>query len=178
MSISNVHHLKTVEASPALYTVEDVQTSVRELMNKGGVICPCCDQLVKVYQRSFTGVMARALIWLYWYQHLNQCQWVHVNTEGPAWITQSGGSFATMRHWGFIQERPPQSDDTDAKRCQGYWTITAYGKSIVHLIRFPKYVYSFNMEKVGESRDVLTDIRTALGTRFNYQEMMEAHANV
>jgi hypothetical protein len=159
-------------------TLDEARADVKAKAIGRGTHCPCCDQYVRVYRRAFTATMARALIWLYWYQRLHEQEWVHVNQVGPDFIHQSGGSFATMRHWGFIRERPPSAADLDSQRCQGYWQITSRGQTAVGLVKFSKYVTTFNMEKVGESQDQLTDIRECLGRRFDYKAMMEARADV
>lgn len=174
MSGHRIERLPAVESNPTIYTVAAAQDMIKLLRNDG-VICPCCDQLVKVYHRKFNVIMARGLVWMYfWVCHTDQL-WVHVNTLGPDWLVRQGGTFALMKFWGFIVERP---NDDSRKRCAGYWRLTTDGIAAITERRpFPAYAYLLNGQKIAMS-DEQTDIKKALGVKFNYEELMRTRGGL
>jgi hypothetical protein len=139
---------------------------------KDGTRCPCCDQKVKLYKRPLNSTMARGLIWLVQAAGAN-LGWVEVPQQGPKWLVKAGGEFAKLYHWGLIVERPKDPKDTH-KRTSGIWRPTDKGVQFVKLqIRVPKRVFLYDNEVQGwDVRDV--NIIAALGTKFDYAELMSA----
>ncbi len=132
-----------------------------------GCSCPVCGQFVKVYARTITSTMARQLIYIW---HLKRREWFHVRE-----VVMGGsgvGDFPKLEHWGLIV---PQSHEKgeEGKRTSGLWRITEQGELFVagHTT-LPKYVFLYNADKRGQSVDEFIDIRDALGTRFDYNDLM------
>lgn len=143
----------------------------------GGVDCPCCGQLVKIYKRKLNSTMARALVLIYQYFEIPPSyreEWFH----GPShsvWST-SGGDAAKLRHWGLIEGRPGERPDGSTHT--GFFRITDKGRDFVlGMVRVPQHVLLFNQNRFGFSFET-TNIYEALGDKFNYNELMSTGANV
>ena len=127
-----------------------------------GVTCPCCDQYVRRYRRKLNANMIQFLISLY--------RWGSVSP----WVDYRkcrfrGRDYNYLAHWGLAELQP--NDDTK-KKASGLWRITPEGAQFaLRRIVVPKYLYFLNNAVVGKS-DELTDVLTALGSQFNYQELM------
>jgi hypothetical protein len=146
-----------------MMTLADAQKWLAERV-KGGARCPCCNQFTKVYRRQINSGMARSLIAMY--LHGPQGQWVHLPTQVGARSREEG----KLRYWGLVEEQVTVQR-VDGGRA-GYWRLTPAGRtwvtgqSTVH-----KYVAVYNnivLESYGEQ----VSITDALGTRFNYTELM------
>ena len=130
-----------------------------------GVDCPCCGQFVKRYKRKLTTSMAVGLISLF-NQSSGMGEEVHIKKIKGV----NGGEFAQLKRWGLVSDS--FNNDT-SKRTSGMWTITDKGKQFVlGFIRVPMYCETYNGKTLSFSNES-TDIRQALGNRFNYKEMME-----
>ena len=77
---------------------------------------------------------------------------------------------ALLRHWGFIEERGDERPDGNPRA--GYYRITpagrdfACGRASTH-----QAVFLYNNRRAGQTAETVT-IREALGSRFNYNELM------
>jgi hypothetical protein len=101
-----------------------------------------------------------------------QKKWVHVMRE----LKPRNGYYARMRFFGLIEEKGdvPEED----KKASGYWTVTQRGMRFIHgEITIPKYIEGYNNRKYGESEEQI-DIRKALGSKFNYSEVMGKFARL
>ena len=133
-------------------------------------ICPCCDQVVKIYRRKLHVTMARGLIWIYrkWF---GSGSWVHI-AQAPGQIAH-GGDVAKLQFWDLITEQPGKDDG--AKRTSGYWMPTATGREFVTNNQYyvPKYIYIYNNNLLQTSTENI-NIEQALGPegRFHYQQLM------
>lgn len=134
-----------------------------------GTNCPCCNQLVKKYNRKLNSAAALSLISL-WKQSSPMGEDVHVSKiEGAS---SSGGNFAQLERWNLIEA--VRNTDTQ-KRTSGFWHITLKGERFVKgLVTVPSYVTTYNMETLGFSEEHI-NIRQALGTKFDYTEMMRGY---
>ncbi|RKY28465.1 MAG: hypothetical protein DRP83_00770 [Planctomycetota bacterium] len=134
-----------------------------------GTHCPVCSKFVKVYRRKLHNEMARFLIKL-----------VHAYKRYPRYYTMrelfpgnnksaSDGSY--LVHWGLVE----RSDATnEAQAPAGSYRPTDKGLRFAHNNEFvPTHVHLLNNEVVGWS-DRQTNIRTALGSKFNYEELMKS----
>jgi hypothetical protein len=155
-------------------TLEDAKTYVRAKRDEG-VPCPCCGQMCKVYPRSLNAAMARFLIWLVReYEERKKDDaatdlWISVN-EGPLiQHRKGGGDFAKMEHWGLIEQ---MANDDETKRTSGFWRPTQSGIDFVYYrITVPRKAMLYMNECIGFSEEKI-NIREALGTKFDYQELM------
>jgi hypothetical protein len=134
----------------------------------GGVICPCCDQRAKVYRRKLNAEMARALIVLYRHHLSTGEEWVHV----PTVLAAQGGDPIKMVAWGLI-EALPDATRWDGSSRVGVYRVTPDGQAFVLGVkRVASHVLIYNQDIIGISEET-TDIREALGVRFNYAELMQ-----
>lgn len=157
-----------------IHTLEDAKTYVLAKRDEG-VPCPCCGQYCKVYPRSLNAAMARFLIWLvreYEARKRNDAAtdlWISVNDGPLIQNRKGGGDFAKMEHWGLIEQM--QNDD-ETKRTSGFWRPTQSGIDFVYgRVMVPKKAMLYMNECIGFSEEKI-NIREALGTTFDYQELM------
>jgi len=133
---------------------------------KKGVRCPCCNQLCKLYHTALRANNAILLIAIYKLQISSGREWVHILNE----LNPNNGDYAKLRHWGLLKPRG-DAPEKDVKS-SGYWSITEKGKKFVlGQILVPSYVYLFNNKKYGES-ETMTDIKSSLGKKFSWRELM------
>jgi hypothetical protein len=142
-------------------TVEAARALVREHAEEG-IRCPVCDQFAKVYQRKITAVTASTLIRAY-------REYAHEAFHLPSFDGVRGGDFSKLAYWRLIvDERRVRPDGGRA----GWWKITSYGGLFVKgAIGVPEYahVYDGTLQQLDGK---LITIRDALGTRFDYDELM------
>jgi len=154
-------------------TVHYARQYVAEQASKPkGCVCPCCNQNAKVYRRSLNSTMARGLIWLYQLDPEGK-MWTDVPKQGPKWLVSKGGTFALLAHWGLIET----AENFDkSKRTSGMWRITPLGRQFVERrVQLPSHVYLYaGKVQHFDLRKIYID--AALGTRFNYDQMMKEGA--
>jgi hypothetical protein len=138
-----------------------------------GIICPCCNQLAKRYERKITSSMACGLIALV-KEYQRTRDWVHI-TELPVgdrrvWAAIRG-DFAKLRYWGLIVQRG--TSPTSGKRTSGYWKPTQLAMSfIVGKATVPHSYGIFNGKVVSMSPSRVT-IWQALTNKFSYSELIK-----
>ena len=130
---------------------------------KDGTQCPVCTQRVQVYRRKVTSSMASALIYMYRTQGL---EWFHLPTIRN-WPNRDE---ATMAYWGLIEEEGSKREDGGRA---GYWRVTELGEAFVkHGMTIPKYAHVFDGRVVAMPTNEQVSIKDALGTKFNYADLM------
>jgi len=128
-----------------------------------GARCPCCTQIAKVYRRRIHAAMARDLCHVH-----SACgvEWFHVRTA----LGHDGGDFAKLAYWSLVEESTGRRDDGGRV---GWWRITDHGRAFVlGQARVPKYARIYDGRCLGLTGDPVS-IRDALGSRFNYDDLME-----
>ena len=149
-----------------MQTITEAKQYLRENWEKG-VDCPCCNQLVKLYQRPITGSMVTWLIELYKLSKGGNGVYFHITKIG----TDGEGDFAKLQYWGLIAEQEKDPSDTK-KRTSGFWTITEKGKNFVEgKITVPSHIKIFNNKQYGFNGSQVY-ISDCLGNKFNYRELM------
>jgi ssDNA-binding Zn-finger/Zn-ribbon topoisomerase 1 len=150
-------------------TIQEAKQHLKENYKKG-VKCPCCNQNVKLYKRRLGSVMARCLIKL-----SVMGEGYHHVKDIVSGISDTGtNDFSKLRYWGMIEE---QSNDDDTKRTSGHWRITDKGRLFArNSIYVPMYVFIYNGKKQGFSVGE-TNIVEALGTKFNYSQLINDYAS-
>jgi len=136
-----------------------------------GVNCPCCDQLVKLYRRKFNKIMARGLISLVRAYGQSGGKPVHVHDIplDDRDVRSMGGSFALLRHWSLIK---PEQAESAYKRLSGLWRPTQAGIDFVHRkTEVPEYLNMYNNKVISISTSQIGIVK-ALGTEFDYKQMM------
>lgn len=146
-----------------LFTQEEIKTNVADK----GYICPCCKSFVKRYTRSFNSNMALCLILLY---RENKNEFVKVED----FLIKKGhkrcGDFSYLTHYKFLEKK--KGDRKDGSNRNGFYRLTSWGVLFCEQkIKAKKKFMILNNRFegfVGEEIDILQ----ALGTKFNYQELM------
>lgn len=149
-------------------TIAEAKTHLRANFEKG-VECPCCGQHVKMYKRKLNSGMALFLMGLYkltcksmpmFYSNKQIMEKMNINT--------SSLDYSVMKHFDLIAPRVSELGKKDS----GYWMITAKG------VRFAaghdsinKHVFLYNNKRQGFSDETIT-IKEALGSKFDYEELM------
>jgi hypothetical protein len=130
-----------------------------------GVRCPCCTQFAKVYKRKLNSGQAWALILVY--RRVGR-EWCHITQVDPS-LAGNGGDISKLRYWGLVEEADERREDGGRA---GWWRVTGRGERFVlGQIRLPKYVRLYDSQPYGLYGDSIS-IRDALGSRFDYNELM------
>lgn len=126
-----------------------------------GASCPLCGQHAKVYKRKVNAGMARSLIHIY---RIGGLGWVHVRAIGAQ--SREEGKLA---YWGLLEEQ--KATGLHGGRA-GYWRVTAKGELfLMGKLNIPKYAKVYDGRVLGFEGGPVT-IREALGTKFNYEDLM------
>jgi len=155
----------------ASYSLGVARDDLRARLTSGEKFhCPVCDQHCKVYKRKLNSGMAASLCWIVTESNFG-LGWAHLNKGAPKFMLQSGGQYGQLRHWGMIQRKT--NDRDPAKVDSGLWGPTQLGIAFAqNKVTTPKYIYVYNDELLRMS-DEQTNIVEALGTHFNYVELMQ-----
>jgi hypothetical protein len=135
-----------------------------------GVKCPCCTQRAQVYRRKITTQMAADLIKLVratdWSLPGGD-RWLHI----PTVVQYRGGDVTKLAYWGCLEEEAKVRPDGGRA---GWWRVThrGYGFARNHW-SLPKYVRVYDGRCLGVDGEDQVTILDALGTRFDYRELME-----
>lgn len=129
-----------------------------------GVNCPCCGQLVKLYDRKLNSGMAIFLLGLY--GSTFEGNFEHAST---VLVGTKSLDYSVLRHWRLIEE---DNRLVAGKRKSGFWRVSERGRKFVEAkITVPSHVKLFNNKLVGFSEDRIS-ITQALGKNFDYNEVM------
>jgi hypothetical protein len=146
-----------------MITLVDAQKWLAERITTGAR-CPCCNGYAKVYRRQINSGMARSLIAMY--LHGPQGQWVHLPTQVGARSREEG----KLRYWGLVEEQVEVQRDDGGRA--GYWRLTDAGRAwVTGQSTVPKFAAVYNNTVLRLHGDQVT-ISEALGSRFNYAELM------
>lgn len=149
-------------------TIKEAKDFLRENY-KEGCECPACGQTVKLYKRKLNSAMAYGLILL------TRCQeqgYFHIEDflktqECPSSIR---GDIPKLRYFGLIQAM--KTTETGGPAKAGYYIVTQKGRDFVDgKLTVPKSVNLYNNKQYGFSEDHV-NIKRALGSKFNYNELM------
>lgn len=145
----------------------DFEPTVEDKRIKG-YTCPCCNQFVKLYKRTFNCNMALAAIHLY---HNREKGFIHLEKSLQKAGLQRCGDASYLRHYRLIEASPEQRRDGSNRN--GFYKITGAGILFVEMkFKVPKHFLTFNNKCEnfeGESIGILE----ALGEKFNYSELMQ-----
>lgn len=144
-------------------TVREARDQMRaQLMAGEAVKCPCCTQLAKIYKRRIHAGMARSLILMF---RRGGTDWIHVPTTVPERARDDG----MLAYWGLTEEELVRREDGGRA---GWWRVTDRGAAFVNgHITLPKYAHVYDGRVLRVDGDAVS-IRDALGTKFNYEELM------
>jgi hypothetical protein len=128
-----------------------------------GEHCPLCGQHAKMYRRKVNSGMARSLIHIY---RIGGKGWVHVRAIGAA--SREEGKLA---YWGLLEEQTGVG--LHGGRA-GYWRVTDKGEAFLKAqLNIPKYAKVYDGKVQGFDFTEMVNIKDALGTKFNYQDLMQ-----
>lgn len=152
-------------------TIKDGKKFLRENWDEGAE-CPCCAQLVKLYKRKINARMCYGLVLLYKISGSEIENYIHVPTEfTKRKINHSNIELSKLQYWGLVT---PRENTDKSKKDSGYWSVTQKGKDFIDKkISIPKYALIYNSRQWGFS-DELVSINDALGTNFDFQELMNS----
>lgn len=137
-----------------------------DLMSKldEGAKCPCCDQHAQRYRRHINAGMARALILM-------------SRSAGPNGLVDiktldvRGGDYAKLRYWGLIASAKDPGERLGAR--SGLWRVTDHGHRFVQgTLGVMDTALVYADECLRLTGKPMT-IRDALGTKFDYDKLME-----
>jgi hypothetical protein len=141
-------------------TLGDAKAWLRARLDQGEA-CPLCTQHAKMYKRKINSGMARSLIHMY---RSAGKQWIHVSLIGAR--SREEGKLV---YWGLVEEQ--QGNGLHGGR-GGYWRVTDKGEMFLKgKLNVPKYAKVYNGRVFGLEGDTV-NIRDALGTKFNYDDLM------
>jgi hypothetical protein len=137
-----------------------------------GCICPCCEQVVKIYKYKFYSTSAIALIKLYKLTLNSEKNKFHVYQFAEAdGKSARAAHFADLRWWGLVQN---QVIDIEGKKHSGYWSITELGEKFVKgEISVREKIMVFNNTFYGFDGDSVT-IKDVIKNHFDYFELMSS----
>ena len=113
--------------------------------------------------------MVRALLWFYReYVREGEARWIHVATEAPRWMLQSG-EFAKLKFWKFLLEHA-NTDET--KRNSGRWCLSQKGADFAEgKVSANARVIVYD-DKIIEWDKTQVTVQDALGRHYSYPEIM------
>jgi hypothetical protein len=159
---------------PKTATLEEAKAWLRERFGEGAD-CPCCHQYVKLYKRKLNSGMAAGLVIMY-RSHLADRK-APFDTHALLFRgSRLDADFAKLRFWELIERVEIVDDGVSHPRRGSKYRITDLGCQFVERqISVPKYVHLYNDSPVKSYDDLnheVIDLDHALGSKFNYQELM------
>lgn len=169
---------------PKTTTLEEAQNWLRARLPEGQK-CPCCQQHAKIYKRKLNSGMAASLIAFAKVTMQMQPKegWLKVPddfVETSKLITVlSNREYNKLRFWGLLEGFGLEPDSEVP--FTGKWRITNAGLMFVRgEATVPKHIYLYDNRKMKPPESAILEtisIKDALGSKFNYDELMEnAHA--
>ena len=149
-------------------TLSEVKQELRDKWNDG-LPCPACTQNVQLFERKLNTGITLFLIGLYKLdptgEHYHHAKEILAKIGG---FTTSR-DYSILKYWELMQA---SLNDDETKRTSGYWQITQLGIDFVegnatvlsHAKVFNKKCYGLTGEQI--------DVKTALGNKFDYTELM------
>jgi len=162
----------------AFPTKEESLNDAKEHLKKNwkdGTICPCCNQVVKLYEIKISAKMAKVLMDMGKLTSIGK-EWIHIMND----LKTQDGTYAKMRFWGLIE---PMGDTIQVKlgikKSSGYWKLTDRGKKfILGSTSLPesKFIFNNHSYQNPDWKPKYVTIKDALKNKFNYAEMMRGFA--
>lgn len=150
-------------------TIAEAKALLRANFEKG-IKCPCCNQFVKRYKRKITGSMAASLILMKKENDKRPGEWVHLDKLLVRLRVPASKESAILRYWKLIENQKGKREDGSAR--VGFFRITQRGIDFVKAkIKVEKYAHCYNQSVLAFS-DATVSISEALGSKFNYSELM------
>lgn len=132
-----------------------------------GYFCPCCGQYCRRYYRKLNSNMALVLISLY---RSGKRDYVHIERFMQELGHKRSGDFAYLVHWKFLEKKVGKREDGSTRN--GYYKLTGLGIMFIEgkmTAREKVMIYNNKFEGFDGGE---VSIQTALGRKFNYEELM------
>ena len=138
-----------------------------------GVRCPTCTRFAKIYTRTITASMARALMLLYKHDVMKPGEFVRVDKYLMSQGVHSGAAMpALLRHWSLVEKKKGKRKDSSS--ATGEYRITERGKLFVEdKITVHKFVRLYDDQSLFVEDTEKISIKQALKKQFNYDELMK-----
>lgn len=151
--------------------LKDMKDYVESNVNRG-VICPCCENLVKVRKETMIARIAKAMVLMYKYtmERKPEDGWIHLSSVFLKEYRQDSYGLSTTKakYFGLIEPKR----NLNGSKVNGVWRLTDRGKEFVKgKITVPKSVIIFRDEIYGYSEKVFR-IEDAFGEMFSLDEVM------
>lgn len=158
------------QADPKTVTLEEAKDWLRQQL-RDGARCPCCDQLAKIYNRTFNVAMARATLQLFKAYRANGNDWIHA-AEYLSSIGARDRDVGFLAHWKLLEEHPT-AGRADGGPHAGFYRMTELGmKFAQRQERIPSHLRMYNGRCL--SRSTKTILIDEVSKKFNYAELMNA----
>ncbi len=155
-------------------TIQEAKDFLRANYKKG-CDCPACGHYVREYKRKLNSGMALFLIGI--------AKLIRRDKPGLRKVFYSNKEimevmnlkvtsldYSVLKHFDLIEARKSE----DGKKDSGYWTLTPGGHFFsLGSVEVSKYVFLYNNKRQGLSDETIT-IKEALGSKFDYKELMNA----
>jgi hypothetical protein len=143
-------------------TLSEAKSWLRSRLDEGDK-CPCCTQFAKVYERKINSGMARALI--------HQYRTVGQEVAHTASLCRFTHEAAQLAWWGLLEQDEERRADGGRS---GWWRVTDLGRDFaLNRVTVPKYARVYDGRLLSLVRSEEVSIVDAVGTKFNYHELME-----
>lgn len=133
----------------------------------------------KVYRRSVSSSMSKALIYLYkWNKEFGEKEWCKLSDYiilfKESYAVASGGN-SKLRYFNLVELKSPENDGQLENKgdtsCVGYYKITEEGKAFVkNNLMIPKYAYVCKGVVLGYSDEKVSILET-IKNHFNYYDI-------
>lgn len=145
-------------------TIQEAQDFLNNFKYRGA-ICPCCNSKQKIWRKPLIGTAIVELIKLCYLFKIKKEE-IHISM-----FSAQRSNFYTLKYWGLIEG----SEKAEGKRTAGMWKPTEKGVDFIfNRIKIPSHAETKNNELLNLSGDPI-DVITALGKKFNYDELMKKY---
>lgn len=128
-------------------TLEQARAAVRQGRDDG-IVCPCCDQLVKVYRRKINAQMAMAAAWM---AKRGDGDYIDMTAAPPEILRNR--EYSRMALWMLVEAEPGRKSNGSRR---GRWRLTDLGRKFVSgEARVPQSLYVLNGKVVDASRETI-----------------------
>lgn len=132
-----------------------------------GYICPTCGSFCKRYFRNLNSNMALTMVVLF---NRKKFGFIHIENFLRQHELPRSGDFPYLIHWGLMQKMEGKRPDGSSRN--GFYKLTDKGRQFVKGEITVKKTLIIYKNKAEGFEGPETDIKEALGTRFDYNQLM------
>jgi len=146
-------------------------SEARENLNanlEDGTECVCCGQYARTYRRKLNSNMVVFLVDLV--KKTGTDEWIHYGE-----LEFTGRDYNYLKHFGLAECKVNKDP---GKKGSGMWRPTERGVDFVHgRTKVPTHVFLYN-NRIKSWSDTKGDVKDALGSKFNYSELLRGESSV